>query len=167
MLVAVDDGLIEDAVIVENSIAVGGNFTGRHGVHVAGREPPQAAVAQARVPLLLQQLVQVQAEIAHGLPAFVLDAQRLDVVHQEPAGQKFQGHVVDPLGDGVVVGALGFQPLADQAVAHAVAQAEEVVHLPGRKGVAAEGQGHVPLDVVLEHFHGLVDLRAVHESSCF
>ncbi|MPM45029.1 hypothetical protein SDC9_91714 [bioreactor metagenome] len=53
-LLAVHDFLLEDAQLVADGIACRRNFQGGHGVQIAGGQPSEAAVAQARVRLGLK-----------------------------------------------------------------------------------------------------------------
>src|SRR5262249_44034958 len=57
---AVLDGLLEDAVLVTKAVALGGELHGGHRIQEAGRKPPQPAVSQARVRLLLQQFEPIE-----------------------------------------------------------------------------------------------------------
>ena len=62
-LPAVLDALGEDAVLVADAVAVGGQSDGGHGVEEAGGQPAQAAVTQAGVLLDVLQLLNVQAHL--------------------------------------------------------------------------------------------------------
>ena len=66
-LPAVLDGLVEDAELVADAVADGGHFERGQRIQVARGQPAQAAVAQAGFLLLLDQVVEVQAEFGHGL----------------------------------------------------------------------------------------------------
>ena len=60
VLPAVLDRLAEDAVLVAQPVAHGRELQRRHRVEEAGRQPPEPAVAQAGVGLLLEQLEPVE-----------------------------------------------------------------------------------------------------------
>ena len=55
-LLAVDDLLLEDAQLVADGVAGGGDLQGGHGVQIAGGQTAQTAVAQASVGLQLEQV---------------------------------------------------------------------------------------------------------------
>jgi hypothetical protein len=52
----VPDHLIEDAELVSDAVADGRNVQRRQRVHVTGSEPPQAAIAQAGLLLLVDEI---------------------------------------------------------------------------------------------------------------
>ncbi len=55
-LLAIIERLAEQAILIVQSVAGGGLPHRCHRIHVAGGQPPQPAVAQRRIDLLLQQL---------------------------------------------------------------------------------------------------------------
>src|SRR5208283_4087169 len=61
-LPAIADFLIEDAVLVADAVTDGGNIERSQGIHETGGQAAQAAVAQSRLLLLLNQGLQVQAQ---------------------------------------------------------------------------------------------------------
>ena len=67
LLPAIDDLLVEDAELVADAVAHRGNLERRQRIDEAGSEPPEAAIAQARLLLELQQLVEIQPEFADGV----------------------------------------------------------------------------------------------------
>jgi hypothetical protein len=59
------DDLAEQAEIVADAVADGGDRQRRHALHEAGREPPEAAIAERRIRLAFaQQSDRADAEIA-------------------------------------------------------------------------------------------------------
>ena len=66
-LPAVLDLLAEQAVIVADAIAIGGNAEARHALHEAGGKPPEAAIAQRRVRLQCRNQVDVDVEVLERL----------------------------------------------------------------------------------------------------
>ena len=64
-LVAVDDALMEHAVLIAQTISIRGQRQGSQRVEEAGGEPPQAAVAEASVPLRLAQVFEFVAKLVH------------------------------------------------------------------------------------------------------
>ena len=96
-LIAVLDALGEYAVFVSDAVPVAGVSQGRHGIEKAGREPAEAAVAQGRVPLVLDDLFERDVEDAHGLPVFVDQIEVDQVGVEEPAEKELQGEIIDAL----------------------------------------------------------------------
>ena len=117
-LVAVDDALLEQAVLIADG-EPGGRIVQRgQGVHEAGRQTSQTAVAQAWIRLHLVDFVQILPHGGESLPVFLLQAQVHQIVLQLPAHEEFHAQVVHPLRMGLldpVVDhlALGGQKLLD------------------------------------------------------
>ena len=63
-LSAVLDALREDAVLVADAVAVGGQSDGGHRVQEAGSQPTEAAVTQTGVLLYVLQLLDVKTHLA-------------------------------------------------------------------------------------------------------
>ena len=57
LLPALRDDLAEQAEIVADAVADGGNGQRRHALHEARREPPEAAIAERRIRLAFAQVV--------------------------------------------------------------------------------------------------------------
>ena len=70
-----------------------GTSTTGERIQVTGSQPAQTAVAEPRLLLLLDQLVEVQPEFRHRLPGLFHDAEAEKVVRQMRAGQKLRGQV--------------------------------------------------------------------------
>ena len=68
-LVAADDLLAEDAVVVAKAISHSGEVESRHRVDVAGRKAAKAAVAEAGIGLVVAQAVPVEPVFLEGLAA--------------------------------------------------------------------------------------------------
>ena len=66
-LPAVLDGLVEDAELVTDAVADGRHFERGQRIQVTRGEPAQAAVAEPGLLLLLDQVVEVQAQFLHRL----------------------------------------------------------------------------------------------------
>ena len=128
-LPAVHDLLLEDAELIADGIARHGQIQAGGGVHVAGGQTAQAAVAQTRVGLDLVQVVDIHAALVQGLGEHVLQPQVVKVVPQGGAHQKLHGHIVDLLA---LVLAVELRALAGQHPVHHIAQGP--VHLLGRSG---------------------------------
>jgi hypothetical protein len=94
-LPAVANLLIEDAVLVADAVADRGNIQRGQRIHEAGGQPAQPAIAQPRLFFLLDQNIQVDAQLPHRLLGFVVDAQVDQVVGQMRPGQKLRREVAD------------------------------------------------------------------------
>ena len=70
-----------------------GTSTRGERIQVTGGQPAEAAVAEAGFLLLLDQVVEVQAEFRHGLAGGLGEAEVEQVVGQMRAGQKLGGEV--------------------------------------------------------------------------
>ncbi len=106
-LEAVLDRLPEDAVLVAQAIAHRRNLQRGQRIDEAGRQPAQAAVAQAGVRLGLDHFLPVLPRVGLQVVADeLLDSQIDDVVDQRAADQELHRQVVDPLGVLLVVGLL-------------------------------------------------------------
>ena len=142
-LPAVANLLVEDAVLVADAVADGGNVEGGKGIHEAGGQTAEAAVAEAGLGLLLDQRFEIEAELAHGFIGFVVDAEVDEVVGQVRAGEEFGREVAD---DADVLRAVvedGLNPALDEAVADGVGEShvEIVVRWRGRASVPAQRKG--------------------------
>ena len=90
-LPAVADQLVEDAEFVADAVAGGRDLQRGHRFEEAGRQPPQAAVAQARLLLHIEDLLDVvDPEAAQRLGRLLLDAQHQQVVAQLRADQELR-----------------------------------------------------------------------------
>ena len=94
-LLAVHDALLEDAQLIADRVAEGGNLQGGQAVQVAGGQAAQAAVAQSRVGLHVEDVGGLEAQLLDGRPHGLDDAQVVGVLHQAPAHEELQGHIVD------------------------------------------------------------------------
>src|SRR6185437_14973210 len=97
LLPAVADDLAEQAEIVTDAVAAGGDAEARHAFHQTGREPAQPAIAERRVRLGLAHLLEVDAEIAERRLDDRAQPQILDDIGEEAADQEFQRQIIDPL----------------------------------------------------------------------
>ena len=88
-LMAVSEGLAEQAVLVVQTVADRRLADGRHGVQEAGRQTSQAAVAQRRVNLFFQQVGQVNVVFFQDLTDLLIPAKVQQVVTRQTANQEF------------------------------------------------------------------------------
>ena len=124
-LPAVDDLLVEDAEFVADAVADGRHFESRQGIDEAGRQAPEAAVAESGLLLLLQQFVEVESQFGHAFLDLVEDAEIDEIVAQMRPHQEFGGQIGHRAR-----GLLGVRRRrADPAMQHAVANREGQRHV--------------------------------------
>ena len=133
-LPAVLDRLPEHAVLVAQPVAHGRQLHRRHRVEEAGREPPEAAVAEAGVGLLLEEAEPVEVVLRDDLPRDRIEQQVHDVVGERAADQELHRQVVDPLRVLALVGLLGAYPSLGQDVAHGASEGLEAFARSGGRG---------------------------------
>jgi len=156
-LPAVLDALEEDAELVADAVAVGRKAQRGHGIDEAGREPPQAAVPQPRIPLLAEHLLQVEIQPIDRLLGGVVESQVEEIGLEQFSHQEFQRQVIAPPDVLVVVILLGDDPPFHQIVAHGQLDRLELVALGGRVHVLGQGVFQVALERLLQglgFFHG-------------
>ena len=173
-LLTMADALVEHAVFVTDAVTVTRQPQGGHGVKQAGGKSSQATIAECRVVLDLTNLIEVEPDFHHGLPYLFVELHVEHAVHQGPPDQKFEGEVVDALGVGAVIAALGFHPAFDQAIAHGIRDGMKPVVVGGGVAVLADGihqavgervleRRHVEAEVVVPQY---ADFRLVNHSFC-
>ena len=164
-LLAVHDLLLEDAQLVADGVAGGGDLQGGHGVQVAGRQAAQAAVAQAGVGLGLEQVGGGEAQALDGLLQRLHHPQVVGVFHQGAAHQELQGQVVNLalVLRHHLVGGLHL-PLGHDVPQHHGAGLEHMLaggllHVPAEVAAQLAGdEGHQLLfGIVMQHRHLLSD----------
>ena len=116
-LLAVDDLLLEDAQLVADGVAGGGNVQSGHGIQIAGCQTAQTAIAQTGIGLQLEQVRSREAQRFNGLLQGLQNAQVVGILHQGATHQKFEGQVVDLTGMGVDGLVLGNHPAGRHDVA--------------------------------------------------
>ena len=90
LLPAMRDDLAEQAEIVADAVADGGDRQRRHAFHEAGRKPPEAAIAECGVRLAFAQFGEADAEIAERRIEQRQQPHIVQRVGEQPADQKFQ-----------------------------------------------------------------------------
>ena len=143
LLPAVADLLVEDAEFIADSVADGGNPERGQGIEETGRQPPEAAVAEPRLLLVVEEGFQVETELGDRLLHLPGDAEVEQGVPQVGAGEEFGGEVGDDLGL-APAGRDGPDPVFEQPVPHRVGQ--------GRVPVVGRGMGGRPALHVVQVF---------------
>ena len=94
-LPAVDDLLLEDAELVADAVAERRDLERRQRIDEARGEPAEAAVAESRLVLLRQQLIEVEAELGDRLAHLVVDAEVQQVVAEVRSHQELGREIRD------------------------------------------------------------------------
>ena len=150
VLPALRDDLAEQAEIVADAVADGGNGERRHALHEAGGEPPEAAIAERRIRLASAQFGQVDAEIAECRLEHRQQPHIVQGIGKQAADQKFQAEIIDPLTAGVVALLFRQQPAVHDAIAQRQGRCLVPV-APGRHaGVLADGKPELGKDRALD-----------------
>ena len=165
-LVAVLDDLLEDAVVVADAVAVGGEFERGHGVQKAGREASEAAVAEAGVDFLVADFVDLEPEFSHGFRCVLLDAEVDHGVAERAADQEFEGNVADGARILLFVFVAGGDPVTHHEVADGQRQRMVAVQVNGFFRAFAKGTGQVMQEKLLQHFLRLFLSHDLKTPSC-
>ena len=132
-LPAVDDLLVEYAELVANAVAERGYFERGEGVDEAGRQASEAAAAEARLLFLVQQLLEVHAELGHALPDRFEYAEIDEVVAEVRTQEEFRGEIRDGARAVLGVRRRRADPALQHAIAHGVGERHVVVVLGGER----------------------------------
>ncbi len=109
-LLAAGQFLAEEAILIADGAAHGRQIQRRQRIHKAGGQPPQPAVAQAGLRLLIDDVLPGQAQFRQRLGVVLGAQQAQGVVKQQPAQQKLNGHVVHALAAGLFISLPGVHP---------------------------------------------------------
>ena len=145
-LVAIAKFLLEEPVLVMDSVADGRKIQRRQRVEEAGGETAEAAVAQPHVVFLMAKLLVVQTQFLERVHHVVVDARAVEAVGKEPPHQKLERKIVDPLDVLVVMhGRRGDHSFDDHAL-HRLGGRQPPIALRGRRGVASQTEFQAALD---------------------
>jgi hypothetical protein len=121
-LPSVLDALVEDAEFIADAVTDRRYLHGRKRFHVARRKPAQAPVAEARLFLLFEELVEIEAQIFHRPSHRFRDAEIQEVRAEMRAEQEFEGQIAHRARS-LVPESLGApDPAREQPVAHRISQ---------------------------------------------
>ena len=116
-LVAVAEFLLEEPVLVMDSVADRRQIERRQRVEETRGETAETAVAEAHVVFLVAKLLVVQTEFLERMLHVVEDARAVEAVGEEPPHQELEREIIDPLDVLVVMdGRRGDHPLDDDAL---------------------------------------------------
>ncbi|MCY1530704.1 hypothetical protein D9M68_659040 [compost metagenome] len=142
-------------MLVADAVAVGGQAQGGHALHEAGRQAPQAAVAEGGIRLDLADPLQVHVQLRQGLARHVEQPEVAQVVDQQPANEKLQREVIDALSVLPVDQGGGLLPTVDHMVAGRQGHGLEPVVVEGVARVLAHRVLEFRQDAVLERLDGV------------
>jgi len=150
LLPAVGDDLAEQAEIVADAVADGGDRQRRHAFHEARRQPSEAAIAECCVRLAFAQIGKPDAKIVERGLEYRQQPHIVQGVGEQPADQEFQAEVIDPLAPLVVALLFRDQPAVHDAVAQR--QRRRLVPVaPGcHAGILADRQPELDQDRALD-----------------
>ena len=160
-LASVVEALLEQAVLVAQAVAQTGAAQCGHGLHVAGRQPAQPAVAEGGVRLIVGEFGEAEAQLVECLFGDVAQPEIDRGVLEEPADEELHGQVVDALA---VIGpgpAGRFEPGGHRPVADRVGQGESPVGLRGVVRILADGELEVVQQPPAERVGGRLGQREI------
>ena len=117
-LLTIHNFLAEQAVFIANRAAHRRQIQAGQAVQEACRQASEAAVAQARFRLFLQQVVHIDAQFAQRLPVYIRGHQVQHVAIQAAPHQKFYRQIIQPLELGFLALLTGNGVLLHNLVAH-------------------------------------------------
>ena len=129
-LLAVDDLLAEDAVVVANAVAHGSEVERGHRIEIACCETSQTSIAKACIHLKIAQGVPVDAVGAQSVAAKLISFEVYDVVAEQTTDEEFKRKVIYVLGILLAVLGLGVHPPFRDAIPNRMSKSE--VSVTGR-----------------------------------
>ena len=142
-LPAVAEFLAEDAELVAQAVADGGHAEGGHGIHVAGGETAEAAVAETGLGLLVGERLEVDADGGERFAALLGEAEVEQVVHEVRAEEKLRREITDDADVALAVGLDGADPVVHDFVANDVREGVVALDVGGQIEQTADGVGEV------------------------
>ena len=125
--------LPEDTEVVAQPVPERRVVQGSERFQETGGQAAEAAIAQARVGLLVHDAFQIQAQLGHHFGRYLAQTGRDQVVLQQPTQQVLQRKVVDGLGLVLLVCPLGRDCTVDERLADRELKRRELV---GGRGLA-------------------------------
>ena len=116
-LVPAVDLLLEHPEVVADAVPDGRHLQRRQRVHEAGGQPAEPAVAEAGIPLALEDLPEVEPVVGGHLHRRVVEAHVHETEAEAAPGQELRREVADPLDVLLDVRPLGRQPAVNQPIA--------------------------------------------------
>jgi len=149
-LLAVDDALLEHAVVVTDAIAKTGDAQRRHRIEKTRGEPPQTTIAERGIGFGIEDLVQIDLHfIERGLDR-IKQLERQHSVEQRPADQKFHREVIHAARVLLVLRPRCLHPALNQLIAHGQEGRVEPIFGQGRCRVFTHGEHQLVGDRMFE-----------------
>lgn len=149
-MVPINNFLLEDTIAVSQAISPSGIVETGQTVQETSRKATQATVAQGGVVLLLDDVLDAEAQVCEAALGDVLLANVKHGVVEGAAHQELQTEVVDALAVGKGLTLLGPVPLEDEAVPEGQAGGGVCCPFVAVVDTAGEGRLDVADDLVLE-----------------
>ena len=153
-LPAIVERLTEQAMIVADTIAEAGDANRPHALQEAGREPPEAAIAERGVGL---ELLQLSSDWPRSPSACSQTSQKPEIgeaVDQQAADQELHREVIDPLFLPAVDLARAVHPAHDKLVAHRERGRDQPVTEARMLRILADRKDQLAQDLILEALRG-------------
>ena len=148
-LPAVVNLLVEDAELVADAVADGGNAEGGQGVEVAGGETAEAAVAEAGFALLLDDWSRSRPS-SGGLADVVFESEVQQVAGEIRSHEELGREITDDADVVLHVALDGCDPGGEDMVADGVGEGHEVVHVGRGFGALRHDEEEVFKDRLLQ-----------------
>jgi hypothetical protein len=145
-LPAVADDLAEQAVVVADAIAEGGDGQRRHAFHEAGGQTAETAIAECGIRLRLAQLLHVDPKRLQRFPERRGEAEVAQVVAEQPPDEEFEAEIVHLLRAGLVRRAGQVDPAVHDVVPHRHGGGDEPVAVARPEPALAEVVGQLLQD---------------------
>jgi hypothetical protein len=130
-LIAADDLLAENAVVVPETVAETGEIESRHRIEIARGETAEAAIAETSVGFVIAEIVPVDAVLLESLASKLIGLEVDDVIAEKSTHQKLERHVINALRVLLAVIILRVDPALDDAVSHRVGERRVLVARSG------------------------------------
>ncbi len=136
-LPAVDDFLVEDPEFVADAVAHARHFERRQRIDEAGGEPAEAAVPEARLLLLGEQAVEIEAELRDAFLDGVEDPEIDEIVSKVRTHQELGGQIRHGTRGVLRVYGGGADPALQHPIAYGICERHVIVVLGGEGGELA------------------------------
>lgn len=160
-LVAIHDVLLEDTIAVAQAVAPRREVETRQTVQEASRQPAQASISQGSIVLLVNDVLNTEAQVRESGLRNILLADIQHGVVESPAHEELEGEVVDTLAVGKGLPLLRPIPFQDEAVAEGQCRGGVGGRLIAIEHTAGKGRLDVLDDLGLEAVLLLEALGAV------
>ena len=150
-LVTVADDLLEDSELVTDAVTACGVSECRGRLENARGEAPEAAVAKPSVRLEVDELVEIETEVAQHRAVRFVDVKRLEVRDEGAPEEELGREVIRALCVRLAVRLLRLDPALHEAVTHRERERNVAVVRGRALQVTGAGELHVVGERTLEH----------------